>query len=169
MEGWGADGYAREREVFAKLTFGATPMAKLSFSVFDYYRQRQPYDFAYLLTGFNPSDECVKLGVEGDVCDAYYGTAAQTPQGFGRYEFIARSSIRLDRRLYTLKWDHTMDRTRYTLVGGLFDQERLTCNFLDGVCLEDRFADTNFTGRFVAPGIRSEEHTSELQSRENLV
>lgn len=153
IAGWRADGYDSEGDLFAKLTFEASPTAKLSFSVLDYYRQRMPFDFAYLLTGFNPSDECVKLGVDRDVCDAYYGTAGQTPQGYGRYEFIARSSIRLDRRLYTLKWDHTLNRTRYTLAAGLFDQERLTCNYLDGVCLEDRFADTNFTGRFVAPGI----------------
>jgi outer membrane receptor protein involved in Fe transport len=153
IRGWRADGFDAERDLFGKLTFYFTPTARLSFSALDYMRQRLPYDFDYMLTGFNPSDACVELGIERDVCDAYYGTAGTARTGYGRYEFISRSSVRLDRTLYSSRWDHTLGRSRYTISGGILDQQRMSCNWLNGVCLEDRFADINFSGRFVAPGI----------------
>lgn len=151
--GWRADGFDVERDVFGKLTYYFSPVAKLGLAGLAYRRQHLPFDFDYILTGFDPSQRCVELGEDPDACAAFYGRAGTRPTGLGLFQFITRSSVRLDRRLFTGRWDHTLGRSRYTIAAGVFDQSRLSCNYLNGVCLGDRFADTNYQQRFVAPGI----------------
>ena len=141
--GWRAFGYDNEQNIFAKATINVTPSSKLNLSFIDYERQRQPFDFDYLLTGFN----------------ALESPAAQTLEdtlgllGFSRYANIVQSSIRADRQMYWATFEQRIGRSVIRLRGAKFDQERESCNFFQGACLGARFADINFTERFVAPGI----------------
>jgi outer membrane receptor protein involved in Fe transport len=149
--GWRAFGYNSLRDVFGKLTFLVTPTAKLNFSYANYQRQRLPFDFDYLLTGFDPlTSPAIRTLV--DTLAVGSGSVGN-PQGLSRYQDIVQGSIRVDRELWVLRWDHTVGRWAYRAAVGRFDQERQSCNFYSGICLAGKFADINFTGRFVAPGI----------------
>lgn len=143
--GWEAFGFDQKRDVLGKLTYLLTPTAKLSATLVDYQRQRQQFDFQWLLGGFNASDECTGIYADRELCDFVYGG--------DRFDDMVQYSVRLDRRLYALNWDHTLGRTFYKVSVGRFDQERETCNFFQGICLEERFADRNFTEAFQAPGV----------------
>jgi hypothetical protein len=131
-----------------------TPTAKLSVTGIRYERSRLPFDFDYLLTGFNPLDAPAVDNFEDSLLVGG-GAIEQRPfvgQG-GSFSFrdLVQGSIALDRTLVTARWDHTLGRWAYKLAGGVFDQSRTTCNFFQGVCLGERFADQNFQGQFVAP------------------
>jgi outer membrane receptor protein involved in Fe transport len=149
--GWRAFGYNQVRDLFGKFTFLATPTAKLNVSYAVYQRQRLPFDFDYLFTGFNSLGAPAIRNVVDSL--AVSGGSVGNPQGLARYQDIVQGSIRADREMLVARWDHTVGRWVYKLALGRFNQERQTCNFFSGVCLAGRFADINFTGRFVAPGI----------------
>jgi hypothetical protein len=152
--GWRAFGYEDVRDVTAKLTYYLTPTAKLSVEGIRYERERLPFDFDYVLTGFDPLNAPAVLNRE-DSLNAAGGAIERIPtvgQG-GDFSFrdLVQGSISVNRTLLTAKWDHTLGRWAYKASGGVFDQSRQTCNFYQGVCLGDRFADQNFQGQFVAP------------------
>jgi outer membrane receptor protein involved in Fe transport len=167
--GWRAFGYNAVRDLFGKFTFLATPTAKLNLSYAVYQRQRLPFDFDYLLTGFNP---LTSPGIRTLTDTLAVGSGSVgNPQGLARYQDIVQGSIQADRELYVARWEHTVGRWVYKLALGRFNQERQTCNFFSGVCLAGRFADINFTGRFVAPGISATHPaggTDEFYGGENL-
>ncbi|HET7038356.1 MAG TPA: TonB-dependent receptor [Gemmatimonadales bacterium] len=148
--GYRALGYDEIRDGIAKLTFYFQPTMKLNVPGIKYERQRLPFDFDWLLTGFNALEATGILNIE-DTLTLAGGNNTQRPTGNNLFQDVVRGSIRADRELFSAKWDHTIGRWAYTIAGGRFTQERETCNFFQGVCLGQKFADVNFTGRFVAP------------------
>ena len=150
--GWRAFGYDNEWDVIGKLTYYFQPTLKLSVTAIKYQRERLPFDFDYLLTQFDPLTAPAVQNVEDSLRVA--GGNVGTAGGLGNFNNVVQGSIRVDRELFSARWDHTLGRWAYKISGGRFKQERETCNFFQGVCMGDRFSDINFTGsRFVAPGV----------------
>jgi len=143
FSGWRAFGYDNQHDIFGKLTFNATSGTKLNFTVIDYERQRRPFDFDYLLVGFNPLDSRGVNSLQDTL-----GIA-----GFLQYQNVVQGSIRADRQLYSGALEQRFGRSNLTVRVARFEQARETCNFFQGVCLGSRFADPNFNDRFIAPGI----------------
>ncbi len=168
LPGWRAMGFDQERDLFGKLTYLFTPTTKLSAGVIDYERSRMNVPFDWMFTGFNMAEACVdayqgRYGSSvdvGDVCDTFYGYDYLNSEGrvadgtFAGYQYVNPAVITQRRRLYTGKFEQTINRFNYRIVGGFFDQSRETCaTFFSGICLGERIADTNFSGRFVTSGV----------------
>jgi outer membrane receptor protein involved in Fe transport len=151
-QGWRSFGFDEFRDITAKLTILPTPTAKLNATIINYQRQTQPFLFDLLLTEGDPVLECIDLYGDAEMCNKAYGGS--------RFDDVAPGSVKLDRSLYILRWDHTIGRTFYDVVASRFDQSRETCNWFNGVCLEDRFANTNFNENFQAPGITTDHPTA---------
>lgn len=141
--GWRALGYDQERSVFGKLTFKPVSQTTVNASFLDYSRDRQRFDFDFLLTGFDP--------FRAPAVNSFADTLALA--GFRTYRDIVQGSIRADRRLYTGSLEQRFGRSNVRLRFGRFEQSRLTCNYFQGVCLARVFSDVNFNDRFVAPGV----------------
>ncbi len=167
LPGWRRLGFDHTRDLFGKLSFYVTPLAKFNFTLLDYRRQLQPYDFEWLQSGFSMVDECKKLYPEwGDVCErtylgGVYVTQMEDLRGTNQENaYVLQSSINLERQLLVGKWDHNIGgRARYTIALGRFEQKRNTCAFLSGVCLQDNLAYVYSNGPFA--------FTGELRNYEN--
>lgn len=174
LPGWRAMGFNQQRDMFGKLTYLFTPTTKLSAGIIDYERQRMNVPFDWMFTGFNMAEACVNAyqGQYGDainvadVCDTFYGYDFTASNGrvadgtLAGYQFTNPAVITQRRRLYTGKFEQTINRFNYRLVGGFFDQSRETCaTFFSGICIGERIADTNFSGRFVTAGVTSQSLT----------
>jgi len=147
--GWRAFGYDHQYDLLGKLTYYLQPTLKVSVNAITYRRQRLPYDFDYLLTYGDPlASEAITSLTD----TLRVGTGAGNT-GNRVYRDVVQGSIWVKRDFVSGKWDHVLGRWSYTVGASYFDQQRETCNFFQGVCLGDRFADINFNGRFVAPGI----------------
>ncbi len=142
VPGWRSFGYNERRDAYGKLTYFATPAAKVNLSYVTYRRQNQPFDFDFMLN-VDPLDF-----QETRADSAYY----LARPGLLEYQDLVMSSLSLERDLYIASWDHTLGNTAYEITAGYFDQSRETCNYMSGTCLENRFEDPNFSGGFVAPG-----------------
>ena len=140
--GWRALGYDQERSVFGKLTFKPVSQTTVNASFIDYSRDRQRFDFDYLITGFDP--------FRAPSVNSFADTLALA--GFRSYRDIVQGSIRADRRLYAGSLEQRFGRSNVRVRLGRFEQSRLTCNYFQGVCLAQSFSDVNFNDRFVAPG-----------------
>ncbi|MBI1968265.1 MAG: TonB-dependent receptor [Gemmatimonadetes bacterium] len=148
--GWRAFGFSNLREVFGKLTYFFTPSMKLGVSYIDQQQQRQPFDFVYLLTYGNPLESPIIDNLADSV--ALIGNRAGSRVGTLEFTRVVEGSIDAARRLGVARLDHTLGRTAYHLAFGLFQLDRNTCNFWQGVCLGDNFADPNFTDdNFISP------------------
>jgi outer membrane receptor protein involved in Fe transport len=150
IPGWRAFGYDTERDIVGKLTFLLTQNAtsKLNLTAIDYNRQRKPFDFDYLLTGF----DALKAPTVNSLVDTL---ALQNSS----YTDVVQGSINVDRALYTAAFEQRFGRSSLTLRAARFDQKRTTCNYFQGICLVDRFHDINYNDRFVTAGITtSEDH-----------
>lgn len=143
VSGWQAFGFDVTRDAFSKLTYYFRPTAKLSATWLTYDRQSQGFDYAWMFAGVNPLDYA-----KTPQDSAAWGPPTNRFRMFGD---LARGSIRQERDLYVLRWDHTLDRTAYQITAGRFDQRRVTCNFAQGVCLGSNFDVANFIDNFVAP------------------
>lgn len=143
VPGWQAFGYDVTRDAFSKATFYFRPTAKVSATWLNYDRQSQNFDYAWMFAGVDP----LKFA-RTPQDSAAWGTPTNRFRMFGD---LAQASVRQQRDLYVLRWDHTLDRTAYQLVAGRFDQKRVTCNFAQGVCLEDVFELPNAIDNFVGP------------------
>lgn len=143
--GWRALGFDEQRDLFGKLTFLATPAARLNLTAIDYQRQNMPFQFGRLLGMGQPVDMCVDLYGAEDLCARAYGSS--------RYGDMVPSSVELRRRLFTASWDHTLGTSYYKAVVSRVDQSRETCNYFQGACLEGWFSNTNFSENFHAPGV----------------
>ena len=141
--GWRAFGYDQERSVFGKLTFKPVSQTTVNASFIDYSRDRQRFDFDFLLSGFDP----FRAPAVNSLADTL------SLAGFRNYRDIVQGSIRADRRLYTGSLEQRFGRSNVRLRLGRFEQSRLTCNFFNGVCLASVFSDVNFNDRFVATGV----------------
>jgi outer membrane receptor protein involved in Fe transport len=144
--GWRAFGFDDTRDLIGKLTFLVRPTMKLSVSGINYRRQRQGFDFDWLLTGFNL--------LNGPVIDNVFDSLSVAGgSGIATTMDIVYGSIWVNREVYSAKWDHTIGRWAYKVAVGRFDQQRETCNYWNGVCLGRRFADVNFSERFHSGGV----------------
>lgn len=148
--GWRGLGFDRERDLFGKLTYYLTPTAKLNFTFIDYQRERKPFDFIFLPNYGNPLDS--------PVIDTQADSVVYVSNRFGsrleplQFPLVVQNTITQNRRLAVVNWDHTVGRGAYRVAVGRFDQDRLTCNVFQGVCLEDAFQDPNFTDdQFISP------------------
>jgi outer membrane receptor protein involved in Fe transport len=152
-------GFDSRRDLYGKLTYYFTPAAKLSFLGLDYQRQTQPYMFSWLRSGFDMFGRCTELYPDSeDICRTVFLNGVD-PQVIAdlqatnqEQQYVLQSSINQNRQLWVLKWDHTLSRTAYTAAIGRFDQNRTTCTFVSGVCIEDRMAYTYWAGPFHTTG-----------------
>ena len=152
IPGWRAFGYNNTRQVFGKLAFlpWAERQGKLTFTLLDNQKQRQPFDPQYLLTyGSALNSPAVRNTADSIV---YYQNLAGSrldPLGFER---TVQGSIGVSQRLYAANWDHALGRSSYRITAGTFRTRRETCNYFQGVCLRESFADPNFTDdQFISP------------------
>ena len=174
IPGWFSQGYVAQRDIFGKLTyyFGEGSTTKLSLTGVDVFRETLNIPFDWRLTGYSYADRCIELYQErygsyldvADVCNTNYSKDQVRfdgrPIGDERFNFVTPAPIGANRRLYTARFEQTINRFNYKIVAGVFDQKRLTCStFFSGVCIAERIADTNFNGRFVTPGVTSPEIT----------
>jgi hypothetical protein len=143
--GWRAFGFDEQRDLFGKLTFAATPAARLNLMGIDYQRQNEPFQFDRLLGAAQPVEMCFNLYGDRDMCERAYGGS--------RFGDMAPGSVELRRRLMSAAWDHTLGRSFYRVVVSQVEQGRETCNYFQGACLEGWFANTNFNENFHAPGV----------------
>lgn len=148
--GWRSFGYDNQWDVTAKGTWYIRPTLKLSVTGIQYQRQRLPFDFDWLLTGFDATAAPAVTNLYDTVV-----VGGGSPYGPSAYQTISQGSIRVDRKLLTARWDHTLGRWAYKIAVGRFEQQRQTCNFFQGICLGNHFGDVNFNEQFVAPGITS--------------
>src|SRR5690606_14149104 len=119
-----------------------TPATRLGFSWVTYRRENKSFDFDWMLA----LDPLPYMKTAED--SAYY----LARPGLLNYQNMVQNALRLKRDLFIARWDHTLNRTAYSVALGYFDQSRLTCNFMSGVCLGGHFEDPNFSGGFVGPG-----------------
>ena len=141
--GWRGLGFDNTRQLFGKVTFLPTASSKLNLSVLDYERQRQQFDYDFLLTGFNVFSAPAITNLQDSL-----GVA-----GSANYSSVIQNSILVNRQLYDAEFTQRFGRSNLILRAAQFRQNRNTCNYFQGICLGGRFADINFNGRFVAPGI----------------
>ncbi|HWV58159.1 MAG TPA: TonB-dependent receptor, partial [Longimicrobiales bacterium] len=143
VPGWQAFGYDATRDIFAKATYYFRPTAKLSATWLGYDRQTQGFDYAWMFAGVDPLDYA-----KTPEDSAAWGPPTNR---FRTFRDLVQGSVRQQRNLYVLRWDHTLNRTAYQITAGLFDQSRVTCNFTQGVCLDSIFELPNFIDNFIAP------------------
>lgn len=151
-EGWRSFGFDDTRDIIGKMTFQFSPTAKLNGTFIDYQRQTRPFLSDLLLLEADPVTACTNLYGDTELCNKAYGGS--------RFGNFAPGSVRQDRRIYILRWDQTVGRSFYNIVASRFDQSRETCNFFQGVCLADRFSNTNFSENFQAPGVTADHEAS---------
>ncbi len=148
--GWRAFGAANLRELSGKLTYFFRPTMKLGVSYLDSRQQRQPFDFTYLLT----YDPAIEAPIIDNLADSVAVIGNRTQSRVAPLDFakVVESSINAGRSLGVARWDHILGRTSYSLALGQLKLQRTTCNFWQGVCLEDSFGDPNFTDdNFISP------------------
>ena len=152
IPGQRAFGYDQERDIFGKLTLHVTPRAKLSVSAISYQRQRLPFSFEYLYSGYSFLGAPATQTLTDSLAVAGGEFGARGPVGEARNEDVVQGSVRADRTLYMARWDHVLGRWLYRAEASYFEQRRNTCNFFSAICMGDRFADVNFSGtQFVRP------------------
>lgn len=148
--GWRAFGFNAQRDVFGKVTWFATSALKLGFSFVDYERQRQPFDWTYLLAADNPlSSPILNSAADSSAIIGNRGGSRVAPMDFAK---TVEGSIRATRRLYIARAEYTAGRTTYAMSLGRFELNRVSCNYWQGVCLGSNFGDPNFTDdQFISP------------------
>jgi len=141
FSGFRAFGYNSQRDFLGKLTWLPTSTTRINLLAVDYSRQRQRADFDFNFTGFNVLNA---PGIQDRVDSILVGA-------FSAFENTVQGSINVERRFAGATVEQRFGRSNLVLRAGYLDQERETCNFFQGICLGDRFADTNFSDQFVTP------------------
>lgn len=172
IAGYRAQGFRNQRDLFGKLTYLFTQNTKMSATYLDYGREVMQVPFDWIFTGTSSTQNCINAYQSryggsinvADVCGTAYNgdqvSPAGRPTGSERLAYTNPAVITQGRQLGTLKFEQTISRLNYRVVGGVFTQKRQTCaTFFSGVCLGERIADTNFNGRFVTAGVTSAEIT----------
>lgn len=160
LPGWRKLGFDQSRDIFGKLSYYFTPLAKLNVTLYDYRRELMPFDWEWLQAGFDMVEQCQNLYPEWqDVCirqylGGNYVTRIEDLRSTNQEnEYVLQSSINLDRTLVVAKWDHNLgNRMRYTLALGQFNQSRNTCTFVSGVCLQEHLGYVYSNGPFAFTG-----------------
>ena len=150
--GWRAFGYDQTRDIMGKLTFLVTPTAKLNLSVVDFQRQQLPFDWDFLRAYTNP----LESPIIRTLSDTVFALGANGPSVEPNFD-IVQGSAEINRQLFTGSWTQTFSRTAYSIKGGIFNQDRTTCNFFGGLCLNTAFDDPNFdSNRFIRAGVTNQ-------------
>ena len=152
--GWRGIGYDAERSLFGKLTILPTVNTKINLTALDYGRQRQSYDYDFLLSGFDP------LTAPG--VDSRSDPLGLVVGGWTTFQDVVQGSIDVERRLLAASLEQRFDRTNLQVRYGRFTQGRTTCNYFQGVCLGSRFDDTNYLENFVQPGVPTPEYPIQI-------
>ena len=143
--GWRAVGFDNERDALLKGTFFVSPTARISGSWLTYQRQSKTYDFRWQFAGIDPL-----AFQETEEDSAWYGGPSTRIRST---QFLQQNSVKQERDLYVLRWDHTLGRSAYQLSLARFNQKRVTCSVAEGVCLGNEFEDPNFdSSGFVRDG-----------------
>ncbi|KPK64964.1 MAG: hypothetical protein AMS21_06000 [Gemmatimonas sp. SG8_38_2] len=141
--GWRAFGYDNRQQVYGKLTYLFTPTSKLNLSIVNNTRQYQRFDFDFLFSYESPE--------ESPIIDSRADSLFV--DGFNEDEVVI-GSVFQEQTLIVGSYDMVIGRTFLNINAGIYDQKRNNCNFFQGVCLGNNWADINFTGdQFAASGI----------------
>lgn len=148
IEGWRAYGFTQGRDLYGKLTYYFTPTAKLNVGALGSHRESQPFDQMFQFLGVDLAAVCrERYPSEAGWCENYFGSSNVSrleeilPGNLARFPnnlYGVQNAVTTDRNLVWGKWDHTLGRFAYSAVLGRFSTERLSCNWLSGVCLEDK-------------------------------
>ena len=136
-------GFNNQRQMFGKLTFRFTPTMKLNVTVLDNENQRKPFDPQYQSTYGNVLESPGARTPEDSA--VFIGNLTGYRLGPLDFQRVVQSSINASQRLYVARLAHTLNRVSYNIAAGAFRTRRTTCNYFEGVCLEDNFGDPNFT------------------------
>jgi hypothetical protein len=159
IPGYRSFGFSQTTDAFGKLAYYFSPTARLTGSIIDYQRQGQPYNHQWLQTGFDIYGQCVKMYPSFEDWCSRHHLQGVTPQKMEDLQntrqqaaYTIQNSVKQNRRLYSLNWDHTLSRVNYNLSVGRFDQNRDTCAFLSGVCLGPQLSNIGTNVGFVLYG-----------------
>lgn len=159
LPGWQAIGYDNSRDLFGKLSYYFSPAMKLSVAALDYDRETQPFDHAWMQSGFDLAGQCKQLYPNlTDICDRLYldGVDPTRIEDLRRTnqenQYLLQASIDQERTLYWANWEHTTGRLAYSAAAGRFEQSRNTCVWLSGICLGGRIASTWTNASFQSSG-----------------
>lgn len=138
--GWQAFGGQQNQQVVGKLTFLPTASSKFFVSGVSENRQNLPYNRNYELTyGGDPWNRVTNLmdslGISGS----------------RNYQHVIQASARSESKLIAAGFEQRFSRSTLQLKLGHQDFNRLTCNIWQGVCIEDRYWEGNFTENFKNP------------------
>jgi outer membrane receptor protein involved in Fe transport len=138
--GWQAFGGTQNQQVVGKLTFLPSASSKFSVSAVSENRQNQPYNRNYGLTyGGDPWDRVTNLmdslGISGS----------------RNFQHVIQASARSSAQLFAAGFEQRFSRSTLQLKVGRQEFERMTCSIWQGVCIEGRYWEGNFTENFKNP------------------
>jgi hypothetical protein len=151
IPGWQAIGFNTKRDLYGKLTFQVTPAMKVNVGGLYFEQARKPYNWAFLSTDQDfatvcreqyPSETgwCDRMFVRVDTnrMEDLYGQSFLAVLPFMVYNSVDRS-----RNMLWGKWDYNFGNSVVSVAAGRLNQDRLSCNWLSGVCMQDDIR--NFT------------------------
>ncbi|MBI4409386.1 MAG: TonB-dependent receptor, partial [Gemmatimonadetes bacterium] len=160
IPGWQGVGFSTKRDLYGKLTYYLTPTAKLNVGGTYYEAQRKPFLRDFFVVDRDFPEICVEqYPEEADWCrrtfvqvetnrmeDLYGGTFLRM------LPYTVYNAVDRRRQLVWAKWDHTIGGTAYKVTVGELKQDRLSCNWLAGVCLGDDIRNYTTVGAaFIVP------------------
>jgi hypothetical protein len=138
--GWQAFGGTQNQQMVGKLTFLPSGSSKFYVSGVQESRQNLPYNRNYQLTyGGDPWNRV------GNLMDSL-GTASSR-----NYQHVIQASARSTSKLYTAGFEQRFSRSTLQLKVGRNEFDRLTCSIWQGVCIESRYWEGNFSENFKNP------------------
>ncbi|MBI4543897.1 MAG: TonB-dependent receptor [Gemmatimonadetes bacterium] len=161
IPGWQSVGFSTKRDLYGKLTYYLTPAAKLNVGGVYYEAQRKPFNRAFSVVDQDFLAVCSqRYPDQVDWCNRIFRQGVDPTR---MEDLLEGSFLRVlpytvynavDRRRSMLwgRWDHTLGNTAYTVTAGRLDQDRLSCNWLAGVCLGDDIRNYTTVGAgFIVP------------------
>jgi outer membrane receptor protein involved in Fe transport len=138
--GWQAFGGTSNQQVVGKVTFLPTGSSKFYLSGVTENRGNQPYNRNWELTyGGDPWNRVTNLmdslGVNGS----------------RNFQHVIQASARSSAQLFAAGFEQRFSRSTLQLKVGRQKFERMTCSIWQGVCIENRYWDGNFTENFKSP------------------
>lgn len=139
--GWQAFGGTQNQQMVGKLTFLPTGSSKFYISGVSENRQNQPYNRNYGLTyGGDPWNRVTNLmdslGLNG---------------GSRNFQHVIQASARSSAQLFAAGFEQRFSRSTLLVKVGRQEFDRMTCSIWQGVCIEDRYWEGNFTENFKNP------------------
>jgi outer membrane receptor protein involved in Fe transport len=139
--GWQAFGGTQNQQMVGKLTFLPSGSSKFYVSGVSENRQNLPYNRNYGLTyGGDPwnrvNNLMDSLGINGSNRN---------------YQHVIQASARSSAQLYAAGFEQRFSRSTLQVKVGRQEFERMTCSIWQGVCIEGRYWEGNFTENFKNP------------------